>query len=120
MDSEFLPYQYSALLEKHGFDKPCFGFYWHAVPALKWELVIRQISSAHLGTVLAPLWQQAFEFIRTELGYHVEIIPIFGHNKQIRHYRVRINDSTRFEFGIIKTYEVARESALDFILSKLD
>lgn len=78
------------------------------------------ISSAHLGTVLALLWQQAFEFIRAELRYHVEIIPIFGHNKQIRHYRVRINDSTRFEFGIIKTYEVARESALDFILSKLD
>jgi hypothetical protein len=67
MKKEFVPYEIALELKDLGFDEPCFGYYagrskhrgkiWYEMPN-------RGQESIPVGDVLAPIFTQAFRFIR--------------------------------------------------------
>jgi hypothetical protein len=60
MKKEFVPYQLALELKQLGFNEPCLASYYHAGKKLDIAEYVRHGEY----TVLAPLYQQAFEWFR--------------------------------------------------------
>ena len=79
MEKQFIPYEQALELKELGFDEPCFGFY---VPLLDGtqEFELMKFESQGKKVVLAPLWQQAFDWLWNKTGRY--IIPIPNDDKE--------------------------------------
>jgi hypothetical protein len=78
MEKEFVPYEQSLALKELGFDEPCFWCYLEndiSAPAdfSREGRVYPSNSDLILDWVSAPLYQQAFRFIREKYGYDISI-----------------------------------------------
>lgn len=68
MQREFVPYELAVKLKELGFDEECFGYYVDGELDLKWRF-IDAVQFGYRESVLAPLWQQAFDWF-TRKGLH--------------------------------------------------
>lgn len=84
MDKEFVPYMFAVKLRNCGFDELCFSFYYPngdghrlnqdcGVVSFKWNKNIFKTTNSPY--VPAPLYQQAFRFIRKKYGLFCDIVP---------------------------------------------
>lgn len=74
----FVPYEQALALKNLGFDKPCFGYYHDKIltGVNKWDrkdfefhaISKKNITSITVEIILAPLYQQAFDFFLKEYG----------------------------------------------------
>ena len=136
MGNQFVTYEIALKLKELGFNEKCFGFYRNSeiCGVNIWDRdhdqfhVISQenISSATYEFILAPLWQQAFEFFRKECGFYVYNSPEFykngiNFNWQILWYlpeeqqtKHRVNGGTYLygDNGEYPTQESADEAAI--------
>jgi hypothetical protein len=102
MEKESIPSKEAIALKKLGFDKPCFCYY----DSKKWRWASEiDYTSALMRTypeyVLAPLYQQAFDFFRekqelhswVEIGVHEYCYEIYSFtaNKRLTSVRTEFN-----------------------------
>lgn len=67
IDKDFIPYEQALALKELGFDKPCFGRYWHE--DFKFINIDKQFEKPDY-VCLAPLYQQAFRWFREKHNLH--------------------------------------------------
>lgn len=71
MEKEFIPYELAVKLKELGFNEPSFG-YWLAPndTFLKEDLILNLIEGKNNkeNGCFAPLWQQAFDWVREQYG----------------------------------------------------
>ena len=95
MNKQFVPYAESLELKELGFDDDCFTHFFDG----EWEGIFEVETFPNRNTgfrypknqVSAPLWQQAFDWFRTEHGLFYSIMPEFyttgiNFNWQLRWY----------------------------------
>lgn len=82
MEKEFVPYEQASALKKLGFDEPCVAYYKYNILKEKgWEYTdsqnkVNYIFGINNDAILAPLYQQAFDWFRGNYGY----FPSFDYN----------------------------------------
>ena len=81
MEKEFVPYKLALELKELGFDMKCFGRYFfradiHKVGEEELELCGQGVSKFELPehTILAPLYQQVFDWFRRVYDYEYRIV----------------------------------------------
>jgi hypothetical protein len=67
MEKEFIPYEQALALKELGFDEPCFGA-WVNNELFITENEKPKIQSLSINQCTAPLYQQAFRFLREKYG----------------------------------------------------
>lgn len=67
MKKEFIPYEQALELKELGFDEPCLDCYNHK--GNLWGMRLDQQSTVD-NACLAPIYQQAFRWIREKYGYN--------------------------------------------------
>ena len=67
MEKEFIPYEQALALKELGFDEPCFGA-WVNNELFITENENPKIQSLSINQCTAPLYQQAFRFLREKYG----------------------------------------------------
>jgi hypothetical protein len=79
MEKEFVPIDLSLKLKELGFDEPCFGYYdgnrnlqfmYNGYPEKFSERMMGVSDSVWVGWISAPLYQQAFRWIREKYGLY--------------------------------------------------
>lgn len=80
---EFVPYDLAVKLKELGFNQESLGFY-NIDSELMCRSTLKRTNSEVQGVVIAPLWQQAFEFFR-ELNLSGEIY----HHKDFWYFDIR-------------------------------
>lgn len=100
-ETEFVPYNLSLKLSKLGFNEQCIGIYTKYNPMDKTELYpvtqnffkgplfMSQINSNYpLEFTTAPLWQQAFDWLREEhnLIWRYDVQKYMGSNRIVCYY----------------------------------
>jgi len=72
IESNFVPYQIALDMKSIGFDEPCFGCYGHQND-LWCENPVNSKLDIPEDNILAPLYQQAFDFFREKYKINSEI-----------------------------------------------
>ena len=87
MKEQFIPYTQALELKDLGFDEECLGSYNDR------QLPYFQIQGQSINTVLAPLWQQAFDWFREKHNLYFEIFnsPMYVHGWKFRTYYIENN-----------------------------
>ena len=113
MNKEFIPYEQSLALKELGFDEPCLAYY-DAEKVFKFPgTTMCNRNFLDLLTVTAPLYQQAFRWMREKHGVYSSIF--FEDDTK---YYYQFNDID----GIVtlntghKTYEEAEQACLDKLI----
>lgn len=73
METQFVPYELAVKLKELGFDEGCFGFYTELENLVIKENVKQQ--NCATGKFVAPLWQQAFDFLLKKYNLYGVLIP---------------------------------------------
>ena len=92
MDKEFVTYDQALALKELGFYEHCMGFYYYAVPELRWMLQISSDYHKIVSIIDAPLKQQVFRWFRDKYDadfYITRILPNVV-NRDI--YHIVLND----------------------------
>jgi hypothetical protein len=79
MNKEFVTYEIALALKELGFDEPCFGYY-YTLNGKDWKFAEKgeyyrlddEINIGGKFSLLAPLYQQAFRWLREVHGIHVQ------------------------------------------------
>jgi hypothetical protein len=104
MNKEFVLYEEALALKELGFDEPCFGYY------LEDGMFIDTKIRKQMGNAIsAPIYQQAFDWFRTEhkMKFHI-------HEDQWNHWctpEILIPETGDYE-EICDSYETFREAEL--------
>jgi hypothetical protein len=74
MEKEFVPYEQALPLKELGFDEPCFGYFPNC------NVLIQKIckNTDFVTYTPAPLYQQAFRWLREKYNIHYAMKPILG------------------------------------------
>jgi hypothetical protein len=124
MKEQFVTYEIALKLKELGFDEECLGWFWGKNP----KLALGHVKITELiGTaILAPIWQQAFDWFREKHDIHItidfavrlnestlKITEIVGWNSKIEYCRVGFD----LEYTLLCTngnvsYYEAREQAI--------
>lgn len=96
MKNEFVSYEAAVELKQLGFDEPCFGYYrlprfgYYGLPnevlCGEYEMIETQINFPDIKYKEAPLYQQAFRFLREEYGDL--LLPEYG---RVPHFTIISN-----------------------------
>lgn len=117
MKEQFIPYELALKLKELGFDEECFGFY--DLGKLYLSGVTKQ-NFHEVTQVLAPLWQQAFDWFREKHGKHVVIYQIEFHDLSIMwDWDIIVGkdeDDEEFNIPYSKTYQEARKACLEKLI----
>ena len=71
MNKEYVPYEQALEIKELGFDEPCFGFYHiNSGYTIGYAFCYSDVESQPIDGCSAPLYQQAFRFIREKYGYN--------------------------------------------------
>jgi len=116
MTKEFVTYEQALALKELGFNEHCMGFYYYAVPELRWVLQISSDYHKIVSIVDAPLKQQVFRWFR-EKKLHNNFPSIIQTRNWATLYRILEwhpgNDSTSIrESGYYDTYEEAESACI--------
>ncbi len=85
MSKEFVPYELAVALKELGFDEPCIAYYTFATQRLSRvgigeygvDFVTVVTKDLYEGYTIAPLWQQAFEWLLYKKGVNATVDWIF-------------------------------------------
>jgi len=107
---EFVPYELALKLNELGFDEPCLGWYVSKEFGLEIGTVIKD--DLIYGSIVAPLWQQAFDWFRKQHNLHS-----FVHYHSKPAYTSAVYNDINMDWSLDKnisydTYEDAREKCL--------
>ena len=72
----FVPYEQALELKELGFDEPCIGNYFHTKELKIYGGDVLRIKNSDMGTVTAPLYQQAFRWFREKHNLISYIHPL--------------------------------------------
>jgi len=90
LDKEFVPYQESLELKELGFNEPCFSFYDSEGELYESEGIYNQDHNVLGKEILAPLYQQAFRFLRDNHNLEYQIIKSAnGNYSAVIHFNTR-------------------------------
>lgn len=124
MEKEFVPFELAVKLKELGFDlKPIqyFGVYKVSFPIEGYALVKCGIVET-IDDVVAPLWQQAFDWFRKKgfecaILHHIPEMIEKGHGDKYAGYIWKQDLNPRIPFsGYYPTYEEARLSCLEKLI----
>ena len=121
MNKEFIPYEQALALKELGFDEPCFGYYVieNHYSEKKGDFKSVNIIDGYVGygsysalssrthRMLAPLYQQAFRWLRNQYAtcwYIQSEYPAF--------YGLFIHNGTDYDHTVYDTYEEAEQACL--------
>lgn len=116
MEKEFVPYELAVKMKELGFNEKCFSFYNTTMMLVVSEFLF-QNSDAKGTEVIAPLWQQAFDWFR-----EVKYIECFIKSKYVE------KENKGFYFGIDNykdrdfysepyySYELSRTACLEKLI----
>lgn len=107
MKNQFVPYELSFKLNELGFDEECFGFYDN-----KNKYLIQLHSSKDKNSILAPLFQQVFDWFREKYNLHC-VIDEYENPKS---WGYLINNDDLDEECNFETYEEARQACLEKLI----
>jgi len=79
MNKEFITYEQALALKELGFDEPCFGFYYPNGKLIQIHTI--GFPDDKKDCILAPLYQQAFRFIRENHNLYSTIALISNSTK---------------------------------------
>lgn len=121
MEEQFVTYEIALKLKELGFNKDCFGFYDGEV------LWIKSTSKDKINesNILAPLWQQAFDWFRTEhkiMGVVAEDSVTIETNKSYYYAYIQslVNGPHKYqEFLGFTSYEEARIKCLEELIDTI-
>lgn len=110
MKDQFVPYKLAVKLKELGFNEVCLAFY----DASKAFTYSPNNNKIYTVKILAPLWQQAFDFFREKHGIHsyIERKGKFNWNFELTHLK-RVLSGGIYDF---KTYEEARQNCLEKLI----
>jgi len=110
MNKEFIPYKQALALKELGFDEPCFGRYQNTEDLLishtERYVISNGVDRSEFFT-LAPLYQQAFRWLRNEYAtcwYIQSEYPAF--------YGLYIHNGTDYDHYVYDKYEEAELECL--------
>jgi len=135
--TEFVPYVIAEALNKLGFDEPCIAYYTFTTQRLSrtgatdntgnGDFVTVQLKDLYQNYILAPLWQQAFDWLREKhkFMYYIADIMVSASNTvgyRFRYYAGKLLD----DFTIVDesmlgylTYEEAQLECLKAIIKQI-
>lgn len=116
IDKDFIPYEQALALKELGFDKPCFGRYWHE--DFKFINIDKQFEKPDY-VCLAPLYQQAFRWFREKYNLEVSFYRTMETIEGLKYgYQIERWESETTE-DLVNLYEKSYEEAELACLKKL-
>jgi hypothetical protein len=121
MEKEFVSYEVALKLKELGFDEPCLTYYYELTSNLRTHLAIdvrnawTYSGNKKLGFTLAPLYQQAFKWIREKHNIDISINTIYSkyNENTIKQYSGVIDTKTMYtNVGFYDNYEEAQLAGL--------
>jgi hypothetical protein len=108
MTEEFIPYQQALALKELGFDEPCFAFYLAGSVRYKEYKDSQNKNSAFYNNTVcsAPLYQQAFRWLREKYDFHVTI------QRSKKYVAIVYESVNNFSIDEYETYEEAELACL--------
>jgi len=115
MNKEFVTYEQALALKELGFYEHCMGFYYYAVPELRWMLQISSDYHKIVSIIDAPLKQQVFRWFREKYNVDCYITRILPNvvNRDI--YHIVLNDLWAPNDSY-KNYEDAESRLIDNLI----
>jgi hypothetical protein len=115
MNKEFVTYEQALALQELGFYEHCMGFYYYAVPELRWMLQISSDYHKIVSIIDAPLKQQVFKWFREKYNVDCYITRILPNvvNRDI--YHIVLNDLWAPNDSY-KNYEDAESRLIDNLI----
>jgi hypothetical protein len=121
MEKEFVSYGIALKLKELGFDEPCLTYYYELTSNIRTGLSINILNAwtysgnKKLGFTLAPLYQQAFKWIREKHNIDISINTIYSkyNENTIKQYSGVIDTKTMYtNVGFYDNYEEAQLAGL--------
>jgi len=121
MEKEFVSYEIALKLKELGFNEPCLTYYYELTSNLRTHLAIdvrnawTYSGNKKLGFTLAPLYQQAFKWIREKHNIDISINTIYSkyNENTIKQYSGVIDTKTMYtNVGFYDNYEEAQLAGL--------
>jgi hypothetical protein len=121
MEKEFVSYEIALKLKELGFDKPCFTYYYNISGNIRTGIEVHihnawtYAGTKKLATTLAPLYQQAFKWIREKHNIDISINTIYSkyNENTIKQYSGVIDTKTMYtNVGFYDNYEEAQLAGL--------
>jgi len=119
MNKEFVTYDQALALKELGFYEHCMGFYYYAVPELRWMLQISSDYHKIVSIIDAPLKQQVFRWFREKYGWYANLSS-WIHEPELgtyHEYEIYGNPNGVYGEGKYDTYEEAENACLDKLIS---
>lgn len=111
MENEFVPFELAVKLKELGFNEKCFGHYHN-----EFNLDLYSGDFDESYAVLAPLWQQAFDWFRETKTIYSEVISINGTMMNNWEFFIRGSETQTILSDEYKTYEEARQACLEKLI----
>ena len=114
MEKEFVTYEIALKLKELSFDEVCLAVYFNNKFQLVKGFNINNVDlhvANEIDAVLAPLWQQAIDWLREKYNIHISL----GYSVHHKLYNYRIDSSVIMMKRIIywdSNYEKLREQAI--------
>jgi hypothetical protein len=116
MENEFINYTQALALKELGFDEPCFGYY-RDYGTNKFYSGFVHLMPERFRCTTAPLYQQAFRFLREKHGLYTDIFvddnKTFGF--MVTHFTSEGRVDSPVKYNHI-TYEEAEQACLDKLI----
>ena len=122
MKKQFATYEIALMLKELGFNEPCFGYYRDDD---KDTLSIQEVTNYDIEfscyphiDCLAPLWQQAVEWLFQKYGLHISLVPVSKDKWFFEIFKIsdsvfdKIIGSPFYPLGAVITQELAYEVAI--------
>lgn len=116
MEEQFVPYELALKLKELGFEAQYLGWYYDSSSIVKEPLndsLIQYSSIYHNGMIIAPLWQQCWDWFREKHDLHSSIIFRKDENMNFDFYKYHLQNSFH---GNFKTYQEARRACLEKLI----
>jgi hypothetical protein len=129
MEKEFVSYEIALKLKDLGFDEPCFTYYHNINSNIRTGIVVSihnawtYAGTKKLETTLAPLYQQAFKWIRKKHNIDISINTIYSkyNENTIKQYSGVIDNKTMYtNVGFYETYEEAELAGLQKMIKIIE
>jgi hypothetical protein len=129
MEKEFVSYGIALKLKELGFDEPCLTYYYELTSNIRTGLSINihnawtYAGTKKLGTTLAPLYQQAFKWLRNKYGIDFSINTTYSRyneNTSKKYSGVIDNKTVFINVGFYDTYEEVELAGLPKMIEVIE
>jgi hypothetical protein len=129
MEKEFVSYEIALKLKELEFDEPCFTYYHNINSNIRTGIVVSihnawtYAGTKKIETTLAPLYQQAFKWIREKHNIDISINTIYSkyNENTIKQYSGVIDNKTMYtNVGFYDNYEEAELAGLQKMIKIIE